>query len=169
MRAVGGVKQWYAWALGGALILLGLALFVFWKVRPYELLSVVDGEIVVNPPNLNHDVLELVQKAELHLLIPVALGLLVWRRAYKQRLAISATNAARAQQELDLGLPPRVVAPVVPRARPITAKPEPPPRIGDDPFREPPGPRPIVVERFVKTAPTPIVPGDPDDKPKLLT
>ncbi len=162
-------RLWRGWALGGALIVLGLALFAFWKVAPYELLTIVDGQVEVNPPSINHDVLELVQKAELHLLIPVGLGLLVWRRAYKQRLAISATTAARAQQELDLGLTPRVVAPVAERARPITVRPEPPPRIGDDPFRDPPGPRPIVVERFVKPAPAPIVPGDPDDKPTLLT
>ena len=45
-----------------------------------------------------------------------------------------------------------------------------PPRLGDDPFRDPPGPAPIVIiaPRRRPTA-TPITSGDPDDKPKLLT
>ncbi len=57
------------------------------------------------------------------------------------------------------------------RERRLTSAPlEPPPRIGDDPFRDPPGRPPIVVERH-GTAPitAPIVPGDPSDRPRLLT
>jgi hypothetical protein len=57
------------------------------------------------------------------------------------------------------------------RGRRLTPAPlGPPPRIGDDPFRDPPGRPPIVVERH-GTAPitAPIVPGDPRDRPKLLT
>jgi hypothetical protein len=44
------------------------------------------------------------------------------------------------------------------------------PRLGDDPFRDPPRAPPIVVERE-RSAPVavPIVPGDPADRPKLLT
>jgi hypothetical protein len=57
--------------------------------------------------------------------------------------------------------------------RPTSAPPPPlgpPPRIGDDPFRDPPGRPPIVVERHPRAPITaPIVPGDPSDRPKLLS
>ena len=57
------------------------------------------------------------------------------------------------------------------RERPLTEPVlPPPPNVETDPFRAPPQPRPIVVVRHEsQPAPTPIVPGDPDDKPKLLT
>ena len=44
-----------------------------------------------------------------------------------------------------------------------------PPRIGDDPFRDPPAAPPIVVERpRSEPAAAPIAAGNPDDKPKFL-
>ncbi|MBC7978549.1 MAG: hypothetical protein H7138_26485 [Myxococcales bacterium] len=57
------------------------------------------------------------------------------------------------------------------RERPLTSAPlGPPPRIGDDPFRDPPGRPPIVVERHGMAPITaPIVPGDPSDRPRVLT
>jgi hypothetical protein len=56
--------------------------------------------------------------------------------------------------------------PKKPRAEPT---PEPPPRLGDDPFREPPRPAPIAVVR-APTAPAavPMAPGNPDEAPKIL-
>ena len=58
----------------------------------------------------------------------------------------------------------------------IPAKPEPkrevrhaPPRLGDDPFREPPAPPPIAVVRDHKPLPAaPIAEGNSEDKPRLL-
>lgn len=43
------------------------------------------------------------------------------------------------------------------------------PRLGDDPFRELPAAPPVVVERPGVVVQAPIVPGDPQDRPKLLT
>jgi hypothetical protein len=45
-----------------------------------------------------------------------------------------------------------------------------PPRLGNDPFRDPPGRPPILIEQPAPPAPlAPIVPGDPEHAPKLLT
>ena len=57
--------------------------------------------------------------------------------------------------------------PAKPEAPPVRR--EPPPRLGDDPFREPPRPAPIAVHR-PPTAPaaTPMAEGTSDDGPKIL-
>jgi hypothetical protein len=91
---------------------------------------------------------------------PLVIGLFHWYRAFE---AYSARRAEASSTDL----PVQPAAPVP--FRPSVPLP-PPPRIGDDPFRDPPAAPPIVVHR-PPTAPTeaPIVPGDPSDKPKLLT
>jgi hypothetical protein len=60
--------------------------------------------------------------------------------------------------------PPEPEAP-----KPPPPRREPPPRLGDDPFREPPRPAPIAVQR-PPTAPaaTPMAEGKSDDGPKIL-
>ena len=84
-------------------------------------------------------------------------ALLRWLQAHRHHErtmeAIEAREAARDQ----------------PVARPKPAPREAPPRLGDDPFREPPRPAPVRVIRDEKPAqPTPIVAGNSDDEPKLL-
>ena len=89
---------------------------------------------------------------------PVLIGLWHWFRAWE------ASRVEHAAGESAMNLPVQKPAP-----RPTAPLP-PPPRLGDDPFRDPPAPSPIVVQR-PPTAPAaaPIAAsGDPDDKPKLL-
>ncbi|MEO7734977.1 MAG: hypothetical protein ABIY55_28745 [Kofleriaceae bacterium] len=75
----------------------------------------------------------------------------------------------RARQRAGVARPER---PRVRRRRPVAGL-EPAPRLGNDPFRDPPVAAPIVVERH-PTAPvaapivTPIGHDDPRDRPKLL-
>jgi hypothetical protein len=59
--------------------------------------------------------------------------------------------------------------PAEPEKKPPAPRREPPPRIGDDPFREPPRAAPIAVVR-PPTAPaaTPMAEGKTDDGPKIL-
>jgi hypothetical protein len=57
-----------------------------------------------------------------------------------------------------------------PARRPATAPPQRPRSAETDPFRAPPSTPPIaVIETTRPAAPTPVVPGDPDDKPSFLT
>ena len=91
---------------------------------------------------------------------PVFIGVFHWYRAYE---AFAAAKSEASSTEL----------PVQPAAAPPprpSAQLPPPPRLGDDPFRDPPAPPPIVVHR-PPTAPmvVKVVPGDPDDKPKILS
>lgn len=91
---------------------------------------------------------------------PILVGLWHWFRAMESYLAGRSSASSTA-------LP--VQSPAAPPPRPSAPLPS-PPRLGDDPFRDPPAAPPIIVHR-PPTAPAaaPIVPGDPDDKPKLLT
>jgi hypothetical protein len=74
----------------------------------------------------------------------------------------AGVNEARLAAARSSRPPPR---PDKPSAPPLPS----PPRIGGDPFRNPPY-LPIVVERSAaKQASTPVVAGDPEDKPKILT
>jgi hypothetical protein len=102
---------------------------------------------------------ELFHALKLWLTGPVAIGVFHFYRAY---VAYSAAKSEASSTELP-------VQPAAPSPRPAAPTPS-PPRIGDDPFRNPPAPPPIVVHR-PPTAPAlvKVVPGDPDDKPKLLT
>ncbi len=103
---------------------------------------------------------EIIHALKLWLTAPVLLGVWHWYRAYE------AYSAAKAEAATTEPAPPVVTAPPPRPSAPLPT----PPRLGDDPFREPPAPPPIVVQR-PPTAPSavPVVPGDPDDKPKLLT
>jgi len=57
-----------------------------------------------------------------------------------------------------------------PRARPVAEAPRPsPPKVASDPFRSPPQTPIAVVTHEIPRAPAPVVAGDPDDKPKLLS
>lgn len=104
---------------------------------------------------------ELFHALKLWLTGPVLVGIWHWYRAY---VAYSAAKA----DESSTALPAQAAAPAPP-ARPSAPLP-PPPRLGDDPFREPPAPPPIIVSRPAAAPAAPkVVPGDPDDKPKLLT
>jgi hypothetical protein len=91
---------------------------------------------------------------ELAIALPFLSGLAAFRAGFAERRRQRALMAEAAPPS-----PPR-------RKR---ARLEPPPRIGDDPFRNPPGAPPIVVERPPVHAAAPIVPGDPSLQPKLLT
>ncbi len=84
----------------------------------------------------------------------------LWRFIRLEREAKAAIQRADASAQPVEGTRSTPVGPPLPS----------PPRLGDDPFRDPPR-RPIIVaERTVKpVAPIQVVPGDPDDKPKLLT
>lgn len=104
---------------------------------------------------------ELFHALRLWLTGPVLVGIWHWYRAYE------AYSAAKAD-ESSTDLPVQTAAPAPPArpSAPLLA----PPRIGDDPFRDPPAPPPIVVQRPpTAVAAATVVPGDPDDKPKLLT
>jgi hypothetical protein len=92
---------------------------------------------------------------------PIFIGVFHWYRAYE---AFAAAKSEASSTDLS---PPYAAVP--PPPRPSAPLPT-PPRLGDDPFRDPPAPPPIVVHR-PPTAPVAVkvVPGDPDDKPKLLT
>lgn len=84
--------------------------------------------------------------------LPFLSGLAAFRAGFAERKRLRALAA-------EIPTPPR-------RKR---ARLEPPPRIGDDPFRNPPGAPPILVERPAVATRASIMPGDPDVQPKLLT
>ncbi|MBL9019519.1 MAG: hypothetical protein JNL83_35345 [Myxococcales bacterium] len=91
---------------------------------------------------------------------PVLIGLWHWFRAWE------ASRVEHAAGESAMNLP--IHRPVPP---PLPSGPLPPaPRLGDDPFRDPPAPAPIVVQRPTapSAAPMAATSGDPGDKPKLL-
>ena len=102
---------------------------------------------------------ELFVALKLWLTGPVLIGVWHWYRAWE------ASRAGHTAGESAMNLP------VQKASRPSPSAPlPPPPRLGDDPFRDPPAPAPIIVQR-PPTAPSaaPIAAsGDPDDKPKLL-
>jgi len=103
---------------------------------------------------------ELFVALKLWLTLPVLIGLWHWYRAWE------ASRVEHAAGESAMNLP---VQKRVPPPRPSGPLP-PPPRLGNDPFREPPAPAPIVVQR-PPTAPAAApmaAAADPDDKPKLL-
>jgi len=87
--------------------------------------------------------------------LPLFAGLAAFRAGLDERRRL-ATGAPRAVRSF--------------RWRRATPPPlAPAPRLGDDPFRDPPGTPPIVTERHAAPIHAPIVPGDPADRPKLLT
>ena len=90
---------------------------------------------------------------------PGLIGLWHWYRAWE------ASRAEHAADESAMNLP--VQKP--PKRPPPVAPPSAPPRLGDDPFRDPPAPAPIVVQR-PPTAPAaaPLAAAANPDKPKLL-
>jgi hypothetical protein len=102
---------------------------------------------------------ELFHALKLWLTGPICIGLFHWFRAYEAFAAAKSEASSTELPAQPAGRPPR----------PSAQLPS-PPRLGDDPFRDPPAPPPIVVHR-PPTAPlvAKVVPGDPDDKPKLLT
>jgi hypothetical protein len=95
---------------------------------------------------------------KLWITLPTLVGLWHWYRAWE---AYRLEKAEASSTTLPVQ--------TAPLPRPSVPLPK-PPRLGDDPFRDPPAAPPIIVHR-PPTAPAavPIVPGDPDDKPKLLT
>jgi hypothetical protein len=80
-----------------------------------------------------------------------------------EREARQAEDRAQASDEARGRRPAPAAAPVAP-PRPS------PPRLGNDPFRDPPRAPVVVAQQTAAPAtPTKIVAGDPADKPKLLT
>ena len=95
---------------------------------------------------------------EVVVLIPIIIGI----EAVRAGRAVSRRAASHADTE---PAPRRRGR----KARPAKLPPD-PPRIGNDPFRDPPARPPILVHRPVPhPPPAPIVPGDPAHAPKLLT
>ena len=89
-------------------------------------------------------------------------------RENKRRIAAAEERIAAKADEIAAAERSHERAPAEPPPRP------PPPRIGDDPFRDPPGPKPIVVQKAeiasapVPRASTPAVSSDAGDGPKFL-
>jgi hypothetical protein len=146
------LKVWHVIVLGGLWMCLGVILHV-----------TIDWD----PPRSGYFTYrrrathELFVALKLWITLPVGIGLWHWFRAWQ------ASRAEHGADESAMNLPvqkptkpPRPSAPVTP-----------PPRLGDDPFRDPPAPAPIVVQRpptAPAAAPMAASAGDPDDKPKLL-
>lgn len=144
------LKVWQVIVLGALWIALGI---------------ILDQTIDWDPPRTGYIVYrrrgthELFVALKLWITGPVLIGLWHWFRAWQ------ASQVEHAADESAMNLP------VQKPARPAPSAPLPPaPRLGDDPFRDPPAPAPIVVQR-PPTAPAAVpiaASGDPDDKPKLL-
>jgi hypothetical protein len=85
-------------------------------------------------------------------------------REARARIDAAEQRIAAAHEPLAVELP----------AKPFEAPLPPPPRLGDDPFRDPPGPKPIIVQKAeIAAAPaprasTPAVTSDSTDGPKFL-
>lgn len=81
------------------------------------------------------------------------------------RVGFESSKAARARASSSdrAAAPDRAPA----RRRRVEAPPE-PPRIGNDPFRDPPGSPPIIVASPPAPPAPPIVPGAADDVPRHL-
>lgn len=144
------LKVWQVIVLGALWIALGI---------------ILDQTIDWDPPRTGYIVYrrrgthELFVALKLWLTGPVLIGLWHWFRAWQ------ASQLEHAADESAMNLP------VHKPSRPPPAAPLPPaPRLGDDPFRDPPAPAPIVVQRAPSApAAAPMAAsGDPDDKPKLL-
>ncbi len=144
------LKVWQVIVLGALWIALGI---------------ILDQTIDWDPPRSGYFVYrrrgthELFVALKLWITGPVLIGLWHWFRAWQ------ASQVAHAADESAMNLPVQK-----PAKAPAPAPLPPPPRLGDDPFRDPPAPAPIVVQR-APTAPAsaPMAAGgDPDDKPKLL-
>jgi hypothetical protein len=145
------LKVWQVVVLGVLWVLLGIVLdqAIDWDTP----------RIVGNYVYRRRAGAELFHALKLWLTGPIFIGVFHFYRAYE---AYAAAKSEASSTELP-------VQPAAPLPRPSAPLPS-PPRLGDDPFRNPPAPPPIVVHR-PPTAPldAKVVPGDPDDKPKLLT
>jgi hypothetical protein len=87
------------------------------------------------------------------------------RKALGEQRQLDAMDEDVAVREARLREAAAPVKPPSPKQRPLPT----PPRIGDDPFRNPPH-TPLVIERpETKASTPPVVAGDPDDGPKILT
>ncbi len=87
-------------------------------------------------------------------------------KAIKEQRALDAMQETVALRDArpQSQIPPRPKLPANPTEPQLPS----PPRIGDDPFRNPPF-QPIVVERpKPRSVATPIIAGNPDEKPKIL-
>ena len=87
-------------------------------------------------------------------------------RDNKVRIAAAEDRLAAVYELVDETIPR---APTPPVERPLP----PAPRIGDDPFRDPPGPKPLIVKKAeLASAPTPRTSTpeltNPEDRPKFL-
>jgi hypothetical protein len=146
------LKVWQVIVLGALWIALGI---------------ILDQAIDWDPPRTGYIVYrrrgahELFVALKLWITGPVLIGLWHWFRAWQ------ASQIEHAAGESAMHLPVQKPA----KKTPPSASLPPPPRIGDDPFRNPPAPAPIVVHRpptAPAAPPMAAASGDPDDKPKLL-
>ena len=146
------LKVWQCVLLGAALIALGLYLHLGFTHSPsstYERYGIVYERTSSRS--------QLWYSLRGWLTVPVGLALLIFGEAWRVYQAAQAETVVTADDA-----PP---APKKPQRAPLPS----PPRLGDDPFREPPRLHIAVVRHETQPAAAPIVPGDPDDKPKLLT
>jgi hypothetical protein len=144
------LRLWQVVVLGGLWIVAGLALHlaVDWDA-PRHVRSIRGEGIWV-----------IIRALKLWISAPVGIGLYHWWRAAEVVRAERSEAAATTEP----------VAPRPSARKPQTEPLQPPPRLGDDPFREPPRAAPIIVQRHEsRPAAVPIVAGDPGDKPKLLS
>ena len=135
---------WPIYVLAGVCFAIAAALIGMYIVLDTQLFSTLGGDEVV-------------------VLIPIIIGVEAIRTGRNMRLRV-ARDPDDADEAEPAARPAR--ARKLRKAKLVAE----PPRIGNDPFRDPPARPPILVQHPLPPAPpAPIVPGNPAHAPKLLT
>jgi hypothetical protein len=152
VKRLGPLKVWQAYLLGAQSIAIGLVMMVVWAAPKTSYRYDTLGVHVTRPNAL--------------IVGPVWFGL--WLLACGTRTQIAARKLAVVEDAVDEVADEE---PAVPSPRPLLARAPlvPPPRLGDDPFREAPAPPPILPVQPRLARESPLVQGDPADRPKILT
>ncbi len=162
VKRLGRLKVWQAYLLGAQSIAIGLVMMVVWAAPKTSYRYDHFGALVRSRSN------EWLDYVNMAMIIgPVWFGL--WLLACGSRTQLAARKLAVvedavdevADEEAPARRPKLARSPLVPPARL--------PGLNNDPFREAPAPPPILPIQPKLARESPLVQGDPADRPKILT
>jgi hypothetical protein len=160
------LKIWQLLTAGGLWIVVGVVLHVWVFVPSRPLIRVGDIALEVDTSwsgYLWNAVLDVVQATRILLIVAAVLGIRCWWLGIRALRARDLAPVPAGDEAIAAPGPVR-------RARPLARVLPTPPRLGNDPFRDPPRPPAIIIARTeAPAAPTPVVPEGSGQPPKILT
>jgi hypothetical protein len=160
------LKVWQLLGIGTLWIVAGLVLHTWVAIPSREVIQIRELVIEVDTSWSHYvwnAVLGFVHETQILVIGPCAIGIRCWWLGIRALRVHDLTPVPADDDEIaapEPARPERRLRRVLPRA----------PRLGDDPFRDPPRPPAIIVaRRDAAAAPTPVVVEGPGDEPKLLS